>query len=487
MLNLDLLLVNVGGTRKRIYQDLARDFSGMEPPSWVALTAGFIRKQDYNVKILDANAENLTAKETAEEIRKMNPGLTGIVVFGQQANTSTPTMVGVRELCDEIKVNEPERKVAITGWHPSALPERTLREEKCDYAGEGEGFYTYLGLLKGEKLKEVPGLWWKDKGEIMHNPRAKNIENLTAELGDPAWDLLPMNKYRAYNWHGLVDLDKREKYTSLFTGFGCNFRCNFCAIHATFGERKMRHWQPEWVLNQVDHLVKKYDIKHLKINDELFILDQNHFMPIVDGLIERDYGLNITAFARVDSVKEKDLDKMKKAGINWLQFGIESGNRRVLDTASKGKYDENHVKNIVGKIHNAGIDLCANFIFGLPGDTKETMQNTLDLAFELKPAFPSFFCAMAAPGSDLYDDALKKGYRLPETWDGYAQQGYNFVPLENGHLSAEEILKFRDSAFNQYFRNPDYLSRVEKKFGAKARAHVEDMSKHNLKRRLLGD
>jgi anaerobic magnesium-protoporphyrin IX monomethyl ester cyclase len=487
MAGLDALFVNVGGTRKKIYQGLSKDFAGIELPSWVALTAGFIRKRGYEVDILDANILGLDAKETAEAIIKREPGLTGIVVYGQQANTSTPTMVGVRELCKEIKRQDPNRKIVLTGWHPSALPERTLLEERCDFVGQGEGFYVYLGLLEGKKFSEIPGLWWRESGSIRHNPPQKNIENLTDELSDIPWDLLPMGKYRAFNWHALSDLETRAQYASLYTSFGCSFNCNFCSIHANFGEKRIRSWEPEWVLKQIDHLVEKYSIKHLKINDEMFVFNPGHFMPIVEGLIEREYGLNIAAFARVDAVKEEHLEKLKKAGVNWLEFGIETGNDRIIKEIHKGKYTKKDITEIVKKIHGAGIELCANFMFGFPQDTYDTMQETLDLAFELEPAFPSFFCVIANPGSEMYNDVLKRGWKLPDTWDGYAQQGYGFLPIQTEHLSAEEVLKFRDYAFNSYFRNPKYQHMIERKFGKKAREHVAEMAKYDLKRKVLGD
>lgn len=490
--SLDLLLVCVGNTRKKVYQTLGGEggFTGIEPPSWIALTAGFIRKNGYSVGVLDANVENLDHDETAEIIKQRDPRFVGIVNYGQQANTAAPLMTETRNLIHKIKEKEPERNVVLTGWNPSALPERTIREEACDYLGEGEGFYTYLGLVQGKKLNEVPGLWWRENGKILHNPRAKNIQNLTEELSEVAWDLIPIGKYRSFNWLGLRDLDSRNKYASIYTGLGCPYDCSFCAIRATYGgERKMRYWKPDWVLKQIDHLVENYGIKTLKINDELFILDRRHFMPIAQGLLERKragkYQLNITSFARVDSIKEEDLPILKEAGFNWFELGIESGTREVLDKANKGSYGREKIKNIVKKIHANGIDLCANFLFGLPGDTYESMQDTLNLAFELMPAFPSFFAAMAPPGSHLYDECIEKGIPLPEKWIGYAQQGYDFLPLPTEKLSSEDVLKFRDFAFNAYFRNPAYLHMMETKFGKRAREHLEEMAKHDLKRKYL--
>lgn len=487
MANPDLLLINAGGTRKKTYQALAKSFSGLEPPTWIAMTAGFVRRKGFSVDVLDANALNLTHEEAAEEVRKRDPGLTGILVYGQQANTSTPTMIGASALAKEIKSGEPERPLAITGWHPSALPERTLREEACDFVGEGEGVFTYLGLLQGKPKTQIPGLWWRENGKLLHNTRASDIRDLTSELGDVAWDLLPMDKYRAFNWHCLGNLEERTSHAAFYTSLGCKFKCNFCCIHANFGGRGVRNWSPDWVLGQIDHLVETHGVKNINLNDELFVFNPAHFGPIAQGLIDREFGLNIAAFASVDCTRKEHLPLLKKAGFNWLKLGIESGNPDVLRSLNKGRYGLEKIREVVHAGHEEGIDFCANFMFGNPGDTMKTMQDTLDLACELNCAFPSFFATMAPPGSALYERALREGTRLPETWDGFGQQSYNFVPLPNGHLTSEQILDFRDRAFDHYFTRPEYLSMIGSRFGKEAREHVEDMCRIKLKRRILGD
>ncbi|OGR63795.1 MAG: hypothetical protein A2X31_09280 [Elusimicrobia bacterium GWB2_63_22] len=489
---LNLLLVNVGGTKKKVYQDLSKDYSAVEPPFWAALMAGFVRKNGFTVDILDANVRNLSIEETAREITARNAEMTAIVVYSQQANTCAPIMGGVGELCRQVKKLAPDHKVILTGWHPSALPERTIREEACDLLIQGEGFYPLLGVLQKKPNEQVPGLWWREGGEIRHNARGSNIENLTGELSDVAWDLLPLagGEYRAFNWMTLQSLETRNHYASIFTSLGCPYKCSFCAIHATFGERRIRNWSPDWALRQFDILARDYGVKHINLIDELYVFDARHYLPIAEGLLQREYKLNFCAFARVDRVDAMDIAELKllkKAGFNWLKLGIESSSAAVLSKAHKGKYDQDIVRRVVGKIHEAGIDLCANFIFGLPGDTWESMQQTLNLAFELNCAFPSFFCAMAAPGSDLYNEALANGTALPDKWEGFAQQGYDFLPLGTETLSAADVLRFRDYAFDAYFRNPRYLASIEKKFGAAAREHVEGMAKIKLKRKLLGD
>ncbi|MBW1783268.1 MAG: radical SAM protein [Deltaproteobacteria bacterium] len=491
-MNPDILLINPGGSRKRIYQELSKDYSAVDTPFWAILTAGYLRKEGFSVGVLDANAENIDYDETVERIQRDGPKYIAIICYSQQANVSTPIMVGVGELCRKIKEKIPEKNLILTGWHPSALPERTLMEEACDFVIQGEGFYSLKDLLSGNNYREVRGLWWEENGEIKSNRRAENIADLTRELSEAAWDLLPMNenRYRAFNWMCLGDLNSRNRFVSLFTSLGCPFRCNFCAIHATYGEHKLRSWNPEWVIGQFDLLVNKYNIKNINLHDELFIFKHSHYHPIAKEILEHSYDLNIASFARVDILDKtsiKELTFLKKAGFNWFKLGIESCNEEIIKHSNKGNFTKDIIRRVVKKVHDAGIDLCANFMFGLPGDTIETMQENLEFALELKCAFPSFFCTMAIPGSDLYRIALKNNTPLPESWLGYASQGYDFLPLPTESLSAAEILRFRDHVFNTYFTNQDYLSLIEKKFGKESREHIKGMTDIRLKRKILGD
>ena len=489
---LDILLINVGA-KKKVYQELSKDYSACEPPFWAALTAGYLRAAGFRVEILDANGLNLDHQETAEIVHQKSPRITAIVVYGQQANTCTPLMVAVEKQCEEIKRLRPEAPLILTGWHPSALPERTLRESQADLLAQGEGFYTLRYLLEGKPYQEIPGLWCRDGDEIIapHTPQ-RNVPDLTAELTEVAWDLIPWQsaKYRAFNWMCLQDLESRGHYASLYTSLGCPYKCTYCGIQATYGERKIRYWDTEWVMRQIDTLARDHGVKNINLIDELFVFNPKHYLPIAKQLLTREYRVNFCAFARVDAVdriSDEDLDLLKKAGFNWFKLGIETGTTEILGAIDKGSYTKEDIRRVVHKIHRAGIDLCANFMFGLPGDDFNTMQDTFSFSQELNCAFPSFFCTMATPGSDLYREALEKNIPLPDTWLGFAQQGYDFLPLPTEKLTAAQVLAFRDYAFDAYFTNPAYLDLIEKRFGGQALEHVKGMTSVRLKRRILGD
>lgn len=480
---MDLLLVNPIA-KKRVYQSLSESFSAVEPPFWAALTAGFIRSHGFSVGILDANALNLSVPKTAEMIAKKDPSFVNVVVYGQHPSASTQLMNSVGTLCHIIKRLNPSVKIVLSGLHPSALPIHTMLDVDCDYVAIGEGFYTLLDLLSGKKV--VRGLVYRKKVKgvrdcVFSNGRTGNVEDLTSVLSDVAWDLLPWGSYRAHNHQCLGDFGVRDRYASLSTSLGCPFRCSFCAIHATFGEHRIRYWSPSWVLGQIDVLVNEYGVRVLKVIDEMFVFNPKHFVPICDGLIDRGYDLNIWAYARVDTVKQKYLDKLRRAGFRWLCLGIESANINVQNIASK--LIKKDMKDVVRMIQDAGIYVLGNYVFGFPGDDKVGMQGTLDFAMDLNTEFANFYSSMCWPGSDLYNEVKKED--LPESWLGYSQHSYECKPLPTDSLSSAEILRFRDDAFQKYFSNSKYLDMVENKFGLEAKKHIMDMTCVKLRRKIL--
>jgi radical SAM superfamily enzyme YgiQ (UPF0313 family) len=175
---------------------------------------------------------------------------------------------------------------------------------------------------------------------------------------------------------------------------------------------------------------------------------------------------------------------LKQAGINWLALGIESANAEVRDGASK-KMKPRDIAEIVSEIQAAGIRVIGNFIFGLQDDTLESMTETLEMAKELNCEFANFYCAMAYPGSQLYNIALAENIKLPNEWTGYSQHSYNIQPLQSKHLTAKEIVAFRDNAFHEYNESDVYLSMLEEKFGTAVRKHMMDTTNTRLKRAIL--
>ena len=485
----DVVLVNPGSL-KAVYQDLGRDLSAIEPPSLAGLFATYLRRKGVSVEIVDAPALNLDPAAAAKRVHELKPVLVVMVVYGFQPSASTQNMPAAGETCRALKELDPGIKILLTGTHAAALPERTLREEAVDFVCDREGPETILKTLavikaKATNYRDVPSLWYRVGGVVMSNPAAPLMDDLDAEMPGVAWDLLPMQKYRAHNWHCFEHIRDRQPYASMHTSLGCPYKCTFCCINAPFGKSSYRMWSPEAVIADIGVLVDKYGVRNIKFVDEMFVLNKAHVLGICDRIIERGYDLNIWAYARVDTVKDEFLDKLRRAGFRWLALGIESGSKHVRDGVEKGRFGSAEILKVVRKIQDAGINVIGNYIFGLPDDTEQTMQETLDLAIEANCEFANFYCAMAYPGSKLYRMALEQGWDLPASWIGYSQHSYEAHPLRTEALTSAEVLKFRDQAFTRYFTNPGYLDLVRRRFGADVLSHVQQMTQVGLKRKLL--
>ncbi len=486
---LDLLLVNPG-SRRQVYGGLASMLSGIEPPLWCGLIAAFIREHGYSVKIIDAEAENWSIEYTAKKIADYNPLLTGIIVLGSNPSAaSTPKMTATSELLTALKKKTPYIKTILAGLHPSALPEQTLRKEKPDFVCQGEGLYTILELL--DVLKEnketkdyyIKGLWYMKNNEVISNGWGKLVQNLD-ELPFVAWDLLPMEKYRAHNWHCFEHIDQRQPYAVIYTSLGCPFNCIYCNIRTMYnGQPGIRFRSPKRVVEEIDFLVQNYKIKNIKILDEIFVFKESHVIEFCDLIIQRGYKLNIWAYARVDTINKNVLHKMKQAGINWICFGFESASKKVRKGVSK-RFGQDKIKEAVEMTKTAGIYIIGNFIFGLPDDDLETMQETLNMAKKFNFEYINFYTTMAYPGSQLYEDALQKGIKLPKKWSGYSQYSEDTLPLPTKHLSAAEVLRFRDKAFKKYYKNPKYIKMIGEKYGPKVVKHINEMLKHEIHRKF---
>jgi radical SAM superfamily enzyme YgiQ (UPF0313 family) len=498
MAKLDLVLINPS-SRTQVYQSLGTKLAAVENPVWAGLMATFCCRNGLSVALIDAEADELVPAEVAERVHDLDPVLAAAVVYGHQPSASTQIMTACGHVCTAIKQLAPAQPVLLVGGHVAALPERTLAEEDADFVAAGEGLHTLVGLVEALKapapdFAKVPGLWYRENGRTCRTSDRPLVADLDSAMPGPAWDLLPMGKYRAHNWHCLDGLD-RQPYAALYTTLGCPYHCTFCCIQAPFksGERaaglresanSYRYWSPDTVLAQIDLLVNRHGVRNLKIADEMFVLNRKHVLGICDRIIERGYNLNIWAYTRVDTIKDGMLDRLKAAGFNWLAFGIEAGADRVRASVDKG-FAQEEVYKVIGRVREAGINVIGNYIFGLPEDDLDTMRATLDLAVDLNSEFANFYAAMAYPGSPLYDLAVRQGVPLPEQWTGYSQHSRDCLPLPTRYVTAREVVRFRDEAFLQYYTNPRYLEMIGRRFGPETVAHIRDMTRYRLERDLL--
>ena len=507
---IDCLFVNPSN-QSEIYQGLSTKYSAIEPPTWILLLAQSLRSQGYVVQILDTNAENLSDEESLERINSLKPRLICFVVYGQNVNSGCVGMSGATRLSKFLRDRFLNIPIGFIGSYVQALPKKTLLEEpSIDFVFNGEGVYSLWNLLKKWRidindLGDVKGLVWRKNGEIVFNEpeRIVSSANMDRDLPGYAFDLLPFKEkpldlYRSPMWHAGYVEENRSPYAAIQTSIGCPFACHFCMINtinksdnaevAVAGNYSgSRHWSPEFIITVFDQLVE-LGVKTIKITDELFFYDKRRYQPLLEKIVERGYGdkLNLWIYSRIDVLaKDEVLDLARRAGVKFIALGIEASRREVRLEISKGKFQDVDIRKVVKRVEDAGIEVIANYIFGLPKETKESMQETFDLAVELNTMAFNAYAATLLAGTHLYSEALKNGEKVPEKYSEFSFHSYDAICGHTDSLTAAEILEFRDKAYNLYHSNPKFLAKVEAKYGKKAAEDTLAMSKLTLKRKII--
>ena len=506
---IDVLFVNPSNAIN-IYQGLSNKISAIEPPTWSLLLSESCRSKGFKVDILDCLAENLDDDEALSRIKEKKARLICFVVYGQNVNAGTTSMSGATRLANFLKEKKIDIPIAFIGSHVQALPKQTMKNEKSiDMVFQNEGVYSLWNLLNLEEiiikeLYQINGIAFRDKDKIIFNKPEKVVpqERMDVDLPGYAWDLLPYKEkpfdlYRSPMWHAEYKSDKRTPYAALQTSLGCQFTCDFCMINLinksdndeigiATKHNKMRFWSTDFIIKEFDKLIK-YGVKTIRIIDEMFLLNRKYYLPLCKLLSERNKNddLNMWAYSRIDTVRDKETLKIiRKAGIKFLALGIENANKNIRLEISKGKFENVDIEEIVEHIHQNDIDVMANYIYGLPGDTRETIEETFKLSVKLNTVGWNTYPAMALPGTQLYQMAIKNNIKLPKDYESFSFHSYNTQPLPTEKLTAGEILKLRDEKFIEYHSNPKFLKKIKEKYGEAAYQNVMEINKVKLKRAL---
>jgi len=507
---LDVLII-VPGDLVQVYQTLAKNHA-IEPPAKARFVAAYLIRRNCGVDIIDANVEGFTPEAVALKVKDMDPYLVVMPVYGFNPSSSTQTMPAARVLSSAIKDVLPKMPIIMMGTHPAGLPEKTLKDEPIDYVCGGEGPITIYELLlaikAGERLddiKKVRSLWHRINDNAVCNASAPLID-LNDEPALIGWNLMDPRKYYAHDWHTFWrDFEDRTPYANPFSREGCPFSCGFCNIQTPYREGEIlasnlhrnsfRTLRPELFVKEIEFLVRNYGVKYFKIPDEMFGLGDH---PVrVAELIRERFGdsLNIWAYFRVDTLRPEDAKLYRSAGFRWLPVGIEAANSKVRSGQDK-KFSDDYIRRVIRQMESAGISLALNYIFGLPGDTLKSMQETYDLAVELNSQFANFYCNQALPMSLQYAEAITKDYPLPERnggpgWIGHSQYAFEAEPFYIGDaLTPAQILAFRDRVHVDYYSRTEYREKIlnDPNFGEVALSNINiginDI--RSLRRKILG-
>ncbi len=293
-------------------------------------------------------------------------------------------------------------------------------------------------------LKQVKGLVWREKGEIVVNPARPFIRHLD-DLPLPRHDLLPLQKYRA----PLV----RNPYAFVVTSRGCPGGCRFCIKHVSYGN-SVRFRSPENILAEIELLVG-LGVRSIHMYADLFTVSREQVVGLCELILERNLRVQWTCNSRVDFVDPEMLRLMGRAGCRWISWGIESGSEQVLRNVHKG-IGLDQVRQALGWAREAGIRNWGYFIIGLPGETVETIRQTIDFSRHLPLDLALFHIAAPYPGSPFFFDVVEHGwFRAGTRWEQVDMD--RSTVLDYPQLRAEELERWAQRAFREWALRPGPL------------------------------
>jgi anaerobic magnesium-protoporphyrin IX monomethyl ester cyclase len=417
-----------------------------QPPMGLALIAAVLEKAGYPVTIIDANALNLSQESIIEQVK-------GADIIGLTA--MTPSINITLETARHLKQAYPEVPVILGGAHATLLPEETLANAPgIDIIIRGEGEEIILELLHAleseHPLNEISGISFRKNGKIVSNRPASGIIDLN-KLPFPAYHLLPVHQYKPHPPHG-----RASPFAVMITSRGCPYNCAYCS-KPIFG-KTFRAQTAERVIEEIIYYQKQYGIKELAFYDDVFTLDKKRTHDIADGIIKKGIKLLWSCETRVNLVDKELLRHMKQAGCYSVSYGIESGSPDVLKAIDKGITLE-QVSQAVRWTREAGIQAIGYFMIGSPGETPETIRQTINFAKKLKLDYVQFAVTTPFPGTRLYEIYLNEGNSADIPWESfvYAGTGKGLSPIfESEKLSREDIQRWAGRAYREFYLRPSY-------------------------------
>jgi len=377
------------------------------PPLSLSYLASVLNREGIEVKILDFLVTRYHPKKLRRELEEYNPHLVG-------ATCVTLNYPIARRMLKVCKTFDPHVFTVIGGPHVTfALEETLLRSPWIDAIVIGEGERTLAELARAvaedRDIHQVPGIAFADGGMVVKTPPRARIENLD-QLPLPARELLPMARYRALGTPCTV-----------ITSRGCPFSCIFCSGRRMFGP-KVRFRSTGLVVDEIEKLQRDFGLAKINIVDDTFTLNHHHARAVCEEMLRRNLKIEWSVFARVDRISEDLAQLMKRAGCEWMLFGVESADEGILNTIKKGITVE-EVRCAVKIAAEAGINVFNSFILGLPGESRDTAHKSLAFGDELYHKYGAkygFHMLSPLPGTEIYERAKDYGIRIiSRNWARY--------------------------------------------------------------------
>jgi len=409
------------------------------PSLGLAYLAALLRDKGHAVSLIDANILNLSKEQIIDKLNEIRPDY---VLYNAITDNLQDTISWIREIRKGY-----DKPVIIGGPHMEIYPGETLSHECIDYGVVGDGWETLpelLNALENKKdLTDVKGLVFRKDGNIIlteERPKTVSLEDVPF----PARDLLPNEKYD-------MIASKNKPLTIMITALGCPFRCTYCCTDTNLRARSADH-----IVAEVEECINKYGIREIEFYDETFTVNKKTMKRFLDLIEKKGLKFNFSIRTRVDCVDEELIHRMAKNGCIRINFGIESGDERVLKATNRNMSIDT-IRKSVKMANEAGILTFGFFMIGLPQDTKESIEKTLNLMLELDLDFMQLNKFTLLPKTQMYEDYKKETGK--DFWRDYTLGKVTLDDFERDYIkiTEKELDDYLEKGYRQFYYRPKYI------------------------------
>ena len=423
----------------------------LRAPDWLAYATSVLEKEGIDVELYDFPAKGWDKPKLSELVRDKQPAL---VVL----DSTTPSIysdIDCARLCKEVA---PETRVLMVGPHASSLPDETLIKAKgyVDAVAVGEYDYTVRdyakAVLNDSPISEVKGIVFTEGGRVIYNEQRPLIDNLD-ELPFPAWHHLNLWDY--------FDGTKLYPYIDLIGGRGCPYKCIFCLWPQVMHGNRYRLRSSQNIVEEIKWVLSKWP-KAIEgeffFEDDTFTVNKKRAHEFCELLINEGIRCTWSVNSRADVLDRELLRHMKKAGCRLLLVGFESGSQKMLDAMHKNITVEK-MEGFIKVAREVGLQIHGCFVLGLPGETAETMEETVQFALRNPLNTVQFSGAVPFPGTRYFDYAKENDLLLARDWDQWLNEGEQAPVIDYPGISRGQIEAKVDSALKRFYFRPSYMLR----------------------------
>ncbi len=411
------------------------------PPYSLLQIASILRKQGHDISLIDANGMNLNWTQTRDLMQQSSYD---VLVFRFTPTTFDSDM-NAAAISKQI---QPRAFTVSICWTLRTMPHNVLGDVPAldiyimhEYESVAPALFD--ALSNGLKFDEVHGIAYQKAGNVIVNPSAQPVSDYD-ELPLAAFDLLPsLHPYHINTPHG-------KPFTIMYASKGCPFSCNFCTVRRTSFKKR----SAESILNELRFLKEHFGVRTVSFFDETFTIDKKRVIQLCEGMERENLNIRWYCNTRVELVTKELLQTMKKGGCRGIAFGVESGSQQILDNVEKGNTVE-EAEEAIKKTKKAGIKAYCSFIIGLPGETWDTIHETINFVKRARPTGAQFNVAVPYPGTPMYDLGVEKGWvKSTLNWRELYQHAAN---MRTESLGGEELEDARRLAYRSLYFNPKWL------------------------------